>query len=351
MEINNDTWSVYIHIFPNNKYYVGITSISPEERWGKGGCNYIKQSVYNAIQKYGWENIEHFIFAKNLTQAEASQMEQLLIEKLDSYKNGYNNTFGGEGKILYSLQTRLEMKQQWDKGYKVSQISKQFNCVPSTVKHILLTLGVSEEEYNLRSKNHSENGLDQKILELWNKNISRDEIAKIVGRSSRGVTLSLNRSGVSLEERATRSYLIREKPVLQYDQKGNFISEYRNALDASLILTNSNSIEKDIKNSCMTRKKINNYFWRYKETESFPLILQDIIRDKIYIYKDDVFIQSFSDVKQAINWLIDNNLHQNKKFNTMRRYIYRDYKKENNNIFGFHWVLNNEECDGKEAGC
>ena len=92
-------WSVYVHIFPNNKYYVGITSKNPELRWGHKGHNYCKQTyLYNAIQKYGWDNIEHDIVASNLTEEEAKNFEIILIEKLNcKYPNGYNMTDGGNG--------------------------------------------------------------------------------------------------------------------------------------------------------------------------------------------------------------------------------------------------------------
>ena len=43
IEIDSDffenNYSVYVHIFPNDKRYYGI-SISPEERWGKDGNGY-----------------------------------------------------------------------------------------------------------------------------------------------------------------------------------------------------------------------------------------------------------------------------------------------------------------------
>lgn len=46
-------WSVYIHITPSNKYYVGITSKEPCERWRNGFGYYSQKYFYNAIQKYG----------------------------------------------------------------------------------------------------------------------------------------------------------------------------------------------------------------------------------------------------------------------------------------------------------
>ena len=76
----NNNYSVYIHISPSNKYYVGITKLEPSRRWGKNGCGYKKQGFYNAIQKYGWDNFKHEIIAEHLTESEACNMEITLIK-------------------------------------------------------------------------------------------------------------------------------------------------------------------------------------------------------------------------------------------------------------------------------
>ena len=55
---DNNKWTVYVHISPSNKYYVGITKLKPHERWGKNGYGYRNQIFYRVIQKYGWENIQ-----------------------------------------------------------------------------------------------------------------------------------------------------------------------------------------------------------------------------------------------------------------------------------------------------
>lgn len=92
----NCEWTVYIHISPSNKYYVGITKLKPHERWGLHGQMYKKQFFYNAIEKYGWENFEHEIIAEHLTKDEACKMEIALIKALDSYgEHGYNCDPGG----------------------------------------------------------------------------------------------------------------------------------------------------------------------------------------------------------------------------------------------------------------
>lgn len=95
----DNIYSVYIHISPVNKYYVGITCQEYNQRWRKGEGYSYNTHFYRAIKKYGWDNFEHFIFAENLTKSEACNMEIKLINKLKSnnYNYGYNICSGGEG--------------------------------------------------------------------------------------------------------------------------------------------------------------------------------------------------------------------------------------------------------------
>ena len=54
---------VYMHISPSNKKYIGITKQEPNRRW-RNGQGYKGQVFYNAIEKYGWKNIQHIIVEK-----------------------------------------------------------------------------------------------------------------------------------------------------------------------------------------------------------------------------------------------------------------------------------------------
>lgn len=92
-------YSLYVHITPNNKYYVGITSTSVETRWGNNGIKYKNQLFNRAIEKYGWDNIKHIIVFDNLSKEKAVSLEKKYISKLNSnnINKGYNLTSGGEG--------------------------------------------------------------------------------------------------------------------------------------------------------------------------------------------------------------------------------------------------------------
>lgn len=105
-------YSVYKHTTPNGKVYIGITKQKPVKRWlhGKG---YAKQSYFfNAILKYGWDNIKHEVLLSGLTKEEAENKEVELIKKYKSNQRayGYNIDNGGHIKCK-SDETREKMRK------------------------------------------------------------------------------------------------------------------------------------------------------------------------------------------------------------------------------------------------
>lgn len=124
LKVENN-YIVYMHLFPNNKKYIGITSKKPKQRW-ENGTGYITQKLMNrAIEKYKWENIEHKILYKNLTKEEAEQKEIKLIKKYktNNPKYGYNVENGGNSIGKHSKETRLKISNA-NKGKKNPKVSK-----------------------------------------------------------------------------------------------------------------------------------------------------------------------------------------------------------------------------------
>ena len=84
--VDEKSWSVYLHTVPKeisgydwDKYYVGITKRKPEYRWGKNGNGYKRQVFWNAIQKYGWDNIRHEVLFADLTLKDAPKNVPLCL--------------------------------------------------------------------------------------------------------------------------------------------------------------------------------------------------------------------------------------------------------------------------------
>lgn len=127
MKENKNNYSVYYHYNPkNDKYYIGITTQKPSKRWGYQGGNYkYNKHFWLAIQRDGWENFEHVVIETGLSKEMAISLEKRLIKECDSYKNGYNNSYGGETMegyvITQSVKDKISKssKERWcDKEYR-----------------------------------------------------------------------------------------------------------------------------------------------------------------------------------------------------------------------------------------
>lgn len=87
----------------NNKVYIGLSK-NVKVRWSYNGIHYKKSpKIFNAINKYGWDNFKKEIIKDDLTREEACLLE---IETIELYKSrnrkfGYNIAKGGNGGVIY----------------------------------------------------------------------------------------------------------------------------------------------------------------------------------------------------------------------------------------------------------
>lgn len=89
-EIPEGQYIVYEFTFPNSKKYYGY-ALDAQTRW-QNGHGYKGQKVGEAIEEFGWENVEKKIIAKNLTKDNAKMLEKSLIKATNSDISllGYN---------------------------------------------------------------------------------------------------------------------------------------------------------------------------------------------------------------------------------------------------------------------
>lgn len=118
-------YTVYMHILPNNKRYVGITKQTLEERF-KNSLGYETQKLFwRAIKKYGWDNIQHIIIADGLSHDEACDLEIKYIAKYktNNPKYGYNRTSGGDGTCNFSHKNPHD--DEWRKKVSIANTGKK----------------------------------------------------------------------------------------------------------------------------------------------------------------------------------------------------------------------------------
>lgn len=250
--INN--YTVYKHIFPNNKVYIGVTCRKPEYRWdnGKGYYKNGQSRMYNAIQKYGWENVKHEILFENLTKEEAEQKEIELIEQYKSYndKFGYNITKGGScaGQLTKEMREKMSISRKgkipWNKGIPCREETKRkLSETNKGQKAWNKGIPCSEEvKQILKIKNGGKNNY------WYGKKLSVEHKEKI-SNSKKGI-----RKGGAIKFM---------QPVLQLDLERNFIKRYDCLKDAE---KETGIPYQNISMCCRKKvKKTHNYIFEYEK--------------------------------------------------------------------------------------
>lgn len=120
----------------NQKIYVGKTEFSIEKRF-KEHCKDAfrerneKRPLYLAMQKYG---VEHFHIELIEETNNPEEREIYWIEKLGSFKNGYNATLGGDGKKYIDYDLVIATYREIG---VIKDVAKKLNISPDSVSFIL----------------------------------------------------------------------------------------------------------------------------------------------------------------------------------------------------------------------
>ena len=237
---------VYMHTCPNGKKYIGITSQAPERRWqkGKGYAYGSNPYFYNAIEKYGWENIKHEILFRDLTKEEAEQKE---IELIKEYKIRMSNmqkeiwVKNPERRIAMSkLKTGSHLSEETKEKLRQANLGKKYSK-EVVQKRIDKTKGTKRPQTS-------------KILkEMWAS-------GKLKGNT--GNTTS-EKQKAAARKNAVFAHEANRKPVVQFDKQGNFIAEFTCAAEAMRVLNLPNA---KISEVCKGKRKSTfGYVFKYKE--------------------------------------------------------------------------------------
>lgn len=236
------TYSVYMHtcLAEGNslgKVYVGLTSRDPCKRWGTRG-QYYKHCLYfdHAINKYGWNKFAHEVVATGLTKEEAKATEKEFIRRYQSNNPefGFNLTRGGDtatgaenpksrGVVLFDISTGERVAEY----ETLSEASRSIGC------------GV----YNC----------------LWGqcKTAGKHYIARYAED-----VIGVERIEVS-ERLKYRGHPEKERPVYQYDMRGNFLRDYPSIEEAEKQLGLSRGV---VANAVRGKSKSGGgYQWRYAD--------------------------------------------------------------------------------------
>lgn len=126
---------IYIIKFPNGKFYIGLAK-NYKRRWASHIHNSKNEKntlpLYNAIRKYGIDNIKFEVIDNAKTQEELNNLEKEYIKKYNTWffaenSNGYNMTIGGEGISGYKFtKEQLEnIKNFWKENSEAREKASQ----------------------------------------------------------------------------------------------------------------------------------------------------------------------------------------------------------------------------------
>lgn len=176
----------------NDKVYIGQTIQDVEERFKQHlRPSIMKQrgtyKIYNAMNKYGKENFYHETLEVEVTQDLLDEREIYYIDLFDSYKNGYNSTYGGNSRRINKIEDVDKLIEMFKKGYTYEEMGDYFGVHKETTKRILRPLGFTRSN-------------DPKISKedlLKHKDLYNYEIAEIFNVDGRTVSRSFKRFGIS----------------------------------------------------------------------------------------------------------------------------------------------------------
>lgn len=199
------TGVIYKYTSPSGKHYIGQTVRETKRKSEhKRETSKTQTKFGKAIRKYGYENFQYEILFKinsnnkNRIKIILDIMEKYLINKYDSFHNGYNLNDGGEGNIGYKHtdETKAILK------ITNKKTESERNKISNTLKGVSKT---EEHRKNMSKNNTNKRRVDQFDLEgnYINTFDSLTDAAKALNQTSTVKTVMNKLSECCLEKRHT----------------------------------------------------------------------------------------------------------------------------------------------------
>lgn len=264
-----EKYTVYKHICPNGKIYIGITSNPLWQRF-KNGRGYESQLFGSAIKKYGWENISHEILFSNLVKSEAEEKEIELIEKHQStnIKYGYNVDVGGNAGRKLSARTKQKISEK-KKGVKKSaeSIEKQRQKmigrkIPiAQIEKMRISHKLSPRTFSEKQRKEISDRVSGRNHPMYGKHHTEETRQKMsIAQKSKKHKTMTNETKMKLSQ-----LRIQRKPIIQYDKNMVLIREYDCVHSIKIEL----GFDPTPINRCAKGKQKTSYgyIWKYKNEE------------------------------------------------------------------------------------
>lgn len=262
-------YKLYVHIVPNGKRYYGITKQRPEHRWNNGKGYNTNQYFTNAINKYGWDNIQHIVLHEGLDEDEAKELEQYMIQWYNTANRsyGYNITLGGESASGY---THTEEARK-----KISEAGKGRQMSEETRKK-MSEARLGEKHHNFGK--HASEETRKKMSEAHKGRIVSEETRQKLSKARKGLMAGENHPnyGKHLSEETKQKiseahkgkHLSEEhKQKLIEANKGKTISEETKQKLHNFFFGASNPLAKNV--ICVTTNRVYGVFGAVNEAARY----------------------------------------------------------------------------------
>lgn len=213
----------------NGKVYIGQTRQSVESRWNQHKCKARKRSdgnnhFHNAILKYG----EDKFTVEVLEECEFSELDSreiFYIAQYDSFKNGYNTTYGGGGNRVLDVYNKYEeIKDLYLSGFSSNWIATKFEVDKTTIVKILKSLGVKLRDRSFKINNYEL----QALIEDYKNGFSLKTLAKRYDVCPVTIKRKLIEKGVDIRD----NYRILESE----ENQQKLVEDYLNGVSASALV-------------------------------------------------------------------------------------------------------------------
>lgn len=141
--------------------------------------------LYNAMNKYGVDKFYYEILEEGIPIDELDSKEIRYIELYNSYKNGYNSTPGGDGRVINKIKDEERVLKLAMEGASTKVIAEEYNVHPATIQRTLHKLGFRYSDYRTKPED---------VLALLDKGMSNDEIADVLNCSVATVSRILDKT-------------------------------------------------------------------------------------------------------------------------------------------------------------
>lgn len=283
-------YTIYLHKFPNGKIYVGLTKTSLKRRWGEGK-NYKSCVLLNrAIEKYGWESVEHGILDTAETKEDAEYKERIYIALFQSNdpSKGYNILSGGDvskniatDEMRYKLGNGNRGRHRTDEEKrKISNgVKKAFNRPESNGCIGKTATDETKKKMSNAHKEWYENNTDrivefsERMKKRWEDEEYRNKMLEVLSRGRKNQSPESFRWSEERKKKASESQTGKwvgekspcSKAVIQYTKDGEFVARYGSINEAGRAVgTTANNISK-----CCHGKPhhhtIAGYVWKFEQ--------------------------------------------------------------------------------------